>query len=90
MKDTTLFGGMPAQEYSGPDGSAAKNKIDEVRAYLNTKEALNATVAYAANAPLAFDFDSFSHSADFVKIVTGSTDLLQGEKYAGKGYVPVG
>jgi hypothetical protein len=76
MKDTTLSGGMRALEYSGPDAGVARNQIDDVLAFVKDKETLDASVTYPPGDPRVFDFDAFSHSADFVKIVTGSTDLL--------------
>jgi len=87
--DTTLFGGMRAKEYSGPDGSAEKDRIDMVLAFPSSSESFYASVSYAPGAPEVFDFHAFSHSPDFTKLVNGSAGLLSGEKYAGYGYIPV-
>jgi hypothetical protein len=89
LHDTTLFGGMLAQQYSGPEGDAAKSQIDEVAAYPEAMRTLFASIGYGPGAPRAFDFEAFSHSADFAELVTGSTDLLIGMKYNGIGPVPV-
>jgi hypothetical protein len=88
LQDTKLFGGMLAQQYSGPEAEAAKGQIDEVIAYPKDMETLYALVGYGPGTPRVFDFDAFSHSADFAKLVNGSTELLEGMKYPGTGSVP--
>lgn len=87
---TTLFGGMRADEYSGPDGSASKTRIDIVTAFPESREALDASVSYPPGEERVFDFHAFSHSAEFTKLVTGSMDLLLGPKFPGGGYLSVG
>ena len=81
MKDTTLFGGMRGQESSGPEGG--KGQVDTVIAYPNGKDAFTADVGYLPGAAPVFDFHAFSHSAEFAQIVSGSMDLLLGQKYLG-------
>lgn len=87
---TTLSGGMPAKEYSGPEGGVENKRIDLVLALPSGGEVFYASVSYAPGAREVFDFRAFSHSPDFVKLVNGTGGLLRGSKYPGYGYLPVG
>lgn len=87
---TTLSGGMPAKEYSGPEGGVENRRIDVVLALPSGGEVFYASVIYAPGAREAFDFRAFSHSPDFATLVNGTVGLLRGEKYPGYGYLPVG
>ena len=87
--DTTLSGGMRAKEYSGPDGTVSRGRIDMVLAFPNSSDVFYASVSYARGAREVFDFHAFSHSPDFAKLVNGTTSLLRGSKYPGYGYLSV-